>query len=64
MASLTRNAENTPATAVIAMSKTSGRCARRATQALAKAKNPESRRLATTIIIPSSRVMVLKSMAL
>ena len=61
---LTRKAENTPAKTVIAISKVSGRPARRMIQPPATAKKPESRRLATTIIMPSSKVSVSRSTAL
>ncbi len=58
IASFTRKAENAPDTRTMAASSSTGRCTRRTTQALATAKNPEMRRLATTIIMPSSSVMV------
>ena len=48
---------------VIAASSPMGRCTWRATHALASAKKPDRRRLATTIMIPSNRVMVPKSTA-
>ena len=63
IASFTRNAENVPETATMAASNSNGRCTRRATQALTNAKKPEIRRFATTIIMPSSRVMVCRSTA-
>ena len=63
IASFTRKAENTPDTATMAASSSSGRCTRRITQALTSAKKPEMRRLATTIIMPSSSVMVPRSIA-
>ena len=58
IASLTRNAENTPATVTTATSSSSGRWARRITQTVATAKKPDRRRFATTIIMPSSSVSV------
>ena len=63
MVSLTRKADSTPAVATTAASSGSGRRARPTTQAVTTSKNPASRRLATTIIMPSSRAMVSKSMA-
>jgi hypothetical protein len=56
--SFTKNADNTPETATMPLNSSNGRCACRTTQALTSAKNPESRRLATTIIMPNSRTMV------
>jgi hypothetical protein len=63
IASFTRNAENTPETAVTAVSSTMGACARRITHAVAMAKKPDKRRFATTIIMPSSNVSVSRSTA-
>ena len=63
IASFTRKAENTPDSATIAASNTTGRWMWRATQAFTKAKKPEMRRLATTIIMPSSSVIVPTSTA-
>ena len=54
---MTRKAEKTPEVATTAPSRIKGRLACAMTQALATAKKPESRRLATTIIMPSSSVM-------
>ena len=64
MASFTRKAEKMPEVATTAHSRIKGRLARSNTQALAIAKKPESRRLATTIMMPSKRVMVSRSTAL
>ena len=63
MASLTRKAENEPATTTIASNKTTGWWARVTTQLFTSRKKPERRRLATTIIMPSSSVIVSKSIA-
>ena len=63
IASLTRNAENTPETPTTAASSSTGWRTCRATKAFTSAKKPEMRRLATTIIMPSSKVMVPRSMA-
>ena len=46
-----------------ATSSSSGRCARRITQAVTSAKKPDRRKLATTIIMPSSSVIVSRSIA-
>ncbi len=64
IASLTRKAEKKPEVATIAVSKINERLARAMTQTVAKAKKPESRKLATTIIMPSSSAMVSRSTAL
>ena len=50
--------------ATIAASSICERFARAMTQTVAKAKKPESRKLATTIIMPSSSAMVYRSTAL
>ena len=58
MVSLTKKAEKMPATRTIPINRGRGRWAWRTTQALTTAKNPESRRLATTIIMPNSSRIV------
>ena len=58
MVSFTKNAEKKPDTSTIAASSRMGRCACSTTHALTAVKNPDSRRLATTIIMPNSRVIV------
>jgi hypothetical protein len=63
MVSLTKKAEKTPETRTMPARRASGRWVCRTTHALTAAKNPESRRFATTIIIPNSRMIVSKSMA-
>ena len=64
IASLTRKAENTPEIAIMPLSRSNGRAACELIQLLTTAKKPESLRLATTIIIPSNRVSVSRSIAL
>ena len=64
MASFTRNAEKTPAVPTTPQSRIKGALARSMTQAVAMAKNPDSRRLATTIMMPSRSVIVSRSTAL
>ena len=59
--SLTRNAEKKPEVRITAASSSSGWRARITTQLVTRRKNPESRRLPTTIIIPSSKAIVPKS---
>ncbi len=58
MVSFTKNAENTPETSTMPASSTRGAWACSTTQALTTAKKPESRKLATTIIMPKSRMIV------
>ena len=58
MVSLTKNAENTPDTVTIAASNTNGPCVFFMTHSVTSAKMPESRKLATTIIMPNNRMMV------
>ena len=55
IASLTRNAEKTPEVATTAHSKRKAAWRASNTQALAIAKKPDRRRLATTIIMPSKQ---------
>ena len=64
MVSLTKNAEKNPATADDRdqqQQRAPRACS--TTRSATSAKNPESCRLATTIIIPNSRMMVSKLMA-
>ena len=64
IASLSRNAENTPELTITAASSCSGWWARATTQPLTSRKNPERRRLPTTIINPRSSARVGMSIAL
>src|SRR5712692_7619262 len=61
MVSLTRNAEKKPHTSTTAMSSTSGCRARVMMKPFTSRKKPDSLRLATRIIMPSSSVIVSKS---
>jgi hypothetical protein len=51
-ASLTRNAENAPAVTVTVASKIKGECAWTSAQLVTSRKKPDSRKCATTIIMP------------
>jgi hypothetical protein len=57
-ASLTRNAENAPAVSAIVASKIKGEWARANAQLVANRKKPDSRKCATTIIMPSRSATV------
>src|SRR5260370_36276955 len=57
MVSLTKNAENLPHTVTIAASNTKGPCAFFMTHSVTSAKMPESRKFATTIIMPNSMMI-------
>ncbi len=63
IASLTRKAERTPVVTTMAASSRTGWRARATAQPVTSPKNPESRRLATTIIMPSNKAIVSRSMA-
>src|SRR5258708_23224887 len=63
IASLTRKAEKKPETRVTAASSRSGCRARIVIELLTRRKNPESRTLATTIIMPSNSASVSISIA-
>src|ERR1700704_1954304 len=63
IASLTRKAEKKPETRVTAASSRSGCRARIVIQLLTRQKNPESRTLATIIIMPSNSAIVSTSIA-
>jgi hypothetical protein len=62
--SFTRKADSTPETRMTAVRSTIGYWARVTIQPLTRRKKPDSRKLATTIITPSSKMIVLKSMTL
>jgi hypothetical protein len=57
-ASLTRKAENAPAVAATVASKIMGECACASAQLVTSRKNPDSRKCATTIIMPSRSASV------
>jgi hypothetical protein len=59
-----QNAEKPLEVAVIAHSRIIGILACSTTQVIATAKKPDRRRLATTIVMPSSKVIVSRSMVL
>ena len=61
--SLTKKAESVPDASTTATRSANGRRTCVAIQSVTRRKKPETRRLATTIIMPSKSVMVSKSMA-
>jgi len=61
--SFTKKAESVPDASTMATSSVKGRRTCVAIQSVTRRKKPETRRLATTIIMPSKSVMVSKSIA-
>jgi len=61
--SFTKKAESVPDASAMATSSASGRRTCVAIQSVTRRKKPQTRRLATTIIMPSKSVMVSKSIA-